>query len=637
MKLFNQILSLSLWVIFTWGCVSCDTRNAPVPPQKTDSKAQGEQSETIEPQVEPESEGSTQKQSSIPVEKSPEQPETTSDPEEDHADHDHDRESQANTDSQDSGPEPIPLSDKVKVDTEAKEVVVPCLFVSPTQALEVFACHIEGPAHEAVVVFRASGEDIYLGLMELGLRGPEFWDATSRVAQGKPDVRYTLGDRVVVLLRWKQNGEQFEYPAEKLMRESFLGTSPFVRGFTFSAVEIPIGDPPVKKVPSRVEITMGGATRGEKAVESILFHANDLREITPWMPPLEIHPTVLPDIKKLVEEDVECELVIQLVSGEVELLQVARRHEKDEARRKLLTQWMPQAEKIDQVKKEYAELVQKMNELVFKGEAAKTEEEATKIALEVQKIFAQGRLEKKVLEIWSLYLNLYVEQEKLRTNSLESKTEEDLGPISMAKASLERFQYELKFLEIERKAIEIQYSEEVLSEKNKLILEGLAHRLEALKHESYLPLAKNEIEEVRLRLKELDPKEDRYHIRLLEEKELEMKAALLQIQAKRDELLTLDQENHARSEGKWNDIQEEVIKKRLFAQSRLRWADKEREKVQVLSDIRWAENFLSDESLPDERRKEQEEALKNHTAKLKAIDEEIKKLKAEVDKGSSGK
>ena len=55
----------------------------------------------------------------------------------------------------------------------------------------------------------------------------------------------------------------------------------------------------------------------------------------------------------------------------------------------------------------------------------------------------------------------------------------------------------------------------------------------------------------------------------------------------------------------------------------------------MLSDIRWAENFLSDEGLPDERRKEQEEALKKHTVKLKAIEEEIKTLKAEVDKGAS--
>lgn len=533
--------------------------------------------------------------------------------------------------------EPPRLSDRVKVDAEAHRVVIPCEFVTPTQALEVFACHEEGPVHETVVVFRASGEDIYLGLLELGLRGPDFWNATSRVARGKPDVRYTLGDRVVVLLRFSRDGDVIELPAEKLMRETRLGTTPFVRGFTFSGAEVPVGDPPTMQIPRRVEITMGGPTRGEKAVDSILFHPNDVQELTPWVPALEIHPDHLPVIREMIEAGSSCELVLQGVSGEAELTRLARRHEEDPARRELLTAWLPVAEKIDRLKKSLASELEKMLELVAKGEVVSDPAEATRLATELQALVAGQRLERQVLEIWSLYLEHYVDQERLRTESLESGEEVDERAVMLATSSLERLRYELRFLAVEREALEIESRNAVLEEKDKLLLEGLAHRMEALQHESYLPLARSELDDLRRRLRDLDPGEDAYHVRLLEEKVLELEASRRQMQARRDHLLNLSEEKRARAAGEWQERRESLLELRRQILERLELADRHREKVEVLADMRWAENFLSDESLPESRRKKEEQNLVDLEKRLKELEAAIEALEKKVQAAAEKK
>ena len=78
---------------------------------------------------------------------------------------------------------------RIQIDIEAGEVSIPCLFVNPTQRLEVFACHNSGPTHETVLAFREIGEDIYTALLELGFRSPDsFWNVTRDATLSNTDI-----------------------------------------------------------------------------------------------------------------------------------------------------------------------------------------------------------------------------------------------------------------------------------------------------------------------------------------------------------------------------------------------------------------------------------------------------------------
>ena len=392
------------------------------------------------------------------------------------------------------------ISAVVEINEQEGELRVPCLFVNPTQALEVFGCHWFGPAHETVVAYLAEGRAIFDGLVRLGLRSPKFWNASLRVGEGRPDVRYTLGDRVVAFLRWEHEGKLHFLPAEKILREIGTGFSPFIRGFTFSGQEVLVGDPPRPGIAPHVEITIGGPTRGEKAVTSILFHPNDLRELTRWIAPLEIDSKELPDLRELVEKQIRCTLVLRKVVGEAALLDLALKYERDADRRSFLTSLRPIAGEIDLRKAAYARLVQRIIDLTAQDEKTLADPDAlAKVEEELLELIGGGRLERDVLGIWQLYLKLFLAQETFRRRVLET---DGLGELMLEQVRRlnERLSFEPRFVDLELQILNLHTQETPLSEKNRLLVEAFGFELEQRRHEAELPLAQLNLMPLRLRI-----------------------------------------------------------------------------------------------------------------------------------------
>ena len=121
----------------------------------------------------------------------------------------------------------------IEIDRERGEIRFPCRFVNPTRQIEVLACHKTGPAHETVVEFDVTGEQLYRAMLEIGCRPSDYWNATS-----PSDFLRNQGDRVFVLLRWTWEGKERELPAEALLADGDSGFPSFIRGFSFSAFDV---------------------------------------------------------------------------------------------------------------------------------------------------------------------------------------------------------------------------------------------------------------------------------------------------------------------------------------------------------------------------------------------------------------
>src|SRR5690606_23301655 len=121
----------------------------------------------------------------------------------------------------------------VEIDRERLEVRVPSSFVNPSRQIEVFACHRTGPTHETVLKFDVDGNTLYRALLAIGCRPTDIWNATS-----PSDFLRNQGDRILLLVRWEENGKVREAPAEFLLEEGDTGWLAFLRGFSFSAFDV---------------------------------------------------------------------------------------------------------------------------------------------------------------------------------------------------------------------------------------------------------------------------------------------------------------------------------------------------------------------------------------------------------------
>lgn len=206
-----------------------------------------------------------------------------------------------------------PAAAEIKVDPAAREVSLPFVFIDPAQAIEVFACGPGGPTHETVIVFTASGGELAAALASIGCRAETAWEASS-----PQDFTLTQGDRVLVLLRWDRDGEEFEAAAEDLIWRTGEDLPELVHGFSYAGRTITAGDPPRTRVPDSVEITVGGTGR-QSAVASLLVHPTALSFLADHVSALELNPRFADEVGRLAAHKRGGTMVLRLVT-ERELL-----------------------------------------------------------------------------------------------------------------------------------------------------------------------------------------------------------------------------------------------------------------------------------------------------------------------------
>ncbi|MBI4582860.1 MAG: hypothetical protein HY717_02330 [Planctomycetes bacterium] len=519
----------------------------------------------------------------------------------------------------------------VQIDKEAGEVLVPCHFVNPTRRIEVFACHLSGPTHETVVAFSSRGEELYHAILALGLNPPSFWNATR-----ERELRWNLGDRVLISLRWEWKGKTREVPAEKLLRDPLrdpdLGFSPFIRGFTFSGEKIPLGEPPQLQIPGAVEITIGDPTRQSLSFK-LLFHPNDLEELTPWMGPLDIDPKALPDLEALVSEKVPATLVIRRLAGEAELLSMARRFEKEPERLELLSSLAPLAEEIDARKSSYAAMVKEMQALLEKGgdPAKLAPEERDRIAGRLVKLQKEGHLEAARLR--HLYFKVFDAQEKFKAEAIRQLGKE-LEP-EVLQATQNRYAhglaYETRLAAIDVELSRLEAAPQPLSEKDELLRQALHFDQDVLLYERDLFWNRNELESVRQRMKELAPADHGYTLKLFQEEEGRVQAEIRQIQWKIEEVRTRAEENRLRASGEWLARRDQVVARRKKALLGIELGELESKRVELLADLRWKENDLEKDQDNPEKLAQHRASLKELKEQKKALEEQMRGKKAEFD------
>ncbi len=509
---------------------------------------------------------------------------------------------------------------RLEVDREAREVHIPAFFVSATQRLEVFACHETGPTHETVVAFKVDGEQIYRALLEVGFRPPDaFWNAT-----GPHEVRRTLGDRAIVLLRWTWKGETREVPGESVIRDSEARFPLFVRGFTFVAEKRLMGDPPVERVPPAVEVTVGDPNR-QGSVSSLLFHPNDLEELTPWMPPLEVDPDALEDFEQLVEQQVPCTVVVRRIDSEADLIDAVASYVEDPSRRALLEKLRPLARAVDELKARYTARVKTIRELLEQdGDDAKRDAIAERLDREVR----EGRAE--AARIHEAYIGLFAEQEKFRAERLAART--DLEPEIRA-MSVARYEhgvaYEPRLAELRALIAEIDARGDP-DEKTALERRALEHDLDRLPLERTLFWARDHLADVTRRLDHDATKNDTYLRDLLVEDRMKTLADIRAIRGQIALLATQSEELRARIAGSWEGIEEKNLERRRGAERAIELAGLERDLVETMAELRWLRNFT--ETGPG---REGDDAAKRAelTERKKELESSIAALRKELGDG----
>ncbi len=202
---------------------------------------------------------------------------------------------------------------ELKVDPAAREVSLPFVFIDPAQAIEVFACGPGGPTHETVILFTASGGDLAAALASIGCRDETAWQAAS-----PQDFTLTQADRVLVLLRWDRDGEQFEAAAEDLIWRTGEDLPELLHGFSFAGRKITAGDPPRTRVSDSVEITVGGTGR-QSAVTSLLVHPTALSFLADHVSALELNPRFGDEVRHMAAHRRGGTMVMRFVT-ESELL-----------------------------------------------------------------------------------------------------------------------------------------------------------------------------------------------------------------------------------------------------------------------------------------------------------------------------
>lgn len=521
----------------------------------------------------------------------------------------------------------------IRVDRARGEVVFPCKFVNPSRLLEVFACHEQGPVHETVVAFSASGTSLYRALQEIGLRSASYWNGTS-----PQDFLENQGDKVLVSVRWKDGGQVREMPAEALLLDGPSGYPCFVRGFSVSArgYALPETTEPAankdSQFPLVVEITLGASNRQSPSY-SLLVHPTNLPRMLPWMLPPELDERTIGDHKRLVEEGVLAELAIRKVSSESELLEFARSADRArglDERAAVYEAWFPIAAEIDRLKAEYECLLAEAKALMGSGEPEELPEAERRARGErALELLRRGRWLSARIE--ERYLHLYALQEELKAAWVEKR--EDVSPeireeaIVLARCG---FAYEPKLaaLRAALAAVELPESGYAPGER-KLRRDVIERELQILELERQEKLAEANLRHVRRRIAALEPS-DTYLAELFGEDVRHFEAVIRASKAKRRIARTEIAELTAALEGDWEAKQAEVLAERARAQTELQVAEAEEQLNSVLMEIRYAKNDLASD-IPD-RQASARKRLEENLEKKKMLEERIQELRSALER-----
>lgn len=550
-----------------------------------------------------------------------------------------------------SSPTPVPgpaeppgletTPEGIRIDRARGEIRFPCVFVNPTRALEVFACHEQGPTHETVVAFRVGGAAIYRALRAIGLRSARYWNGTS-----PQDFLENQGDRVLVLLRWERAGQARELPAEALLLDGAAGYPHFVRGFSVSAGARPLSEleehgeeareetrPPSDgepEIPQVAEITLGASNRQSPAY-SLLVHPTNFPRILPWTSPPQFDEKTLGDHRALVEEGVPAELVIRKVSSELQVLEAARAADRArglEERVPAYDSWIPIAAEIDRLKADYEALLAEARSLLASGDPRTLPEEEKRARAERGiGLLRRGRWLCAAIE--ERYLRLYALQEEVKAAWVERR--EDLpkdarDEVLVLVRSGVAFEPKLAARRFEIAALELPSSVSPPGER-KLRTDIARKEIDLLELERQGLLAEANLHHVRSRIAGLGP-DDGYLGELLGEDARHFETAIRGLAAKRRAARTEIAEFQGILEGDWEEKRAAVLAERARAAKELELADAEGERNAALVEIRWARSDLAS-GMPD-REAAARERLERALEKKKDLEDRIAKLRKEL-------
>jgi len=507
------------------------------------------------------------------------------------------------------------ISRKVEVDRERGEVRIHAWFVQPTRVLEVFACHESGPVWETVLAFDAGGEEIYEALRAVGFRGPEYWNLGSG-----NDLRLVGGDRAVIWLRWEVGRQVREIPAEDILLAEGTGEPLFVRGFSFAAKRVLLGDPPKLAIPTAVEFTIGGTSR-QGAVFSMLYHANDLAEMVNWLPAPEVNMKMIPETS--LGAKAPCTLIIRRLKREQDLVELALRLESSPERRAVREIQRPIAIRIDSLKGQFREATEKIRATLEVHESRTDMSEGERIL-----IFRRTRTEvahrnRLAHEIREQYLRLWDCEENHKYRKLKNDPHLDSDRKAWVEMAYRNgFRFELAIAEKRREIAALAEDDAGGSvEQRGLLQKALLKEIEVIQQERERRWGKFRLEvETRPKLKSLDPREDVYLIRLFREQELRDLASMRKFRAEVESGWTEARRLRAQAKGTLEGIRGEIEKSQKQAESIMILAKAELYRVELMEKIRWAEHEDSGDRIT-RLRKDLEQTL-----------EKVKDLRAAVER-----
>lgn len=560
----------------------------------------------------------------------------------------------------------------LEIDREGGEVRFPCRFVNPSRILEVFACHNSGPAHETVVELDVSGPEIYKALIAIGARPASYWNA-----MGPDHFDRNQGDRFLVLVRWEHRGERHELPAESLLTDGQTEFPMLVRGFSFGArgrapgpetapaageardgeeglpgrdgTEEPANAdgsaaPAVDEaelrairetgVPRAIEISLGASLR-QRPSHPLLTHPTTSRRLQPWMLAPYLDLRAVPYHRELVEKEVPATLILRRLRSEASLVEIARAEALSRGldAQALYAAVLPIAREIDELKGRYEALIREGRALLARGKEleARGAEEKLAAAQAARQLFARGawlgaRIEER-------YLAWYGLEEELKVAWIEQRT--DL-PAELRQEAVVlgrsgfRFEPEMARREVQAAELDLPDAPGLPAEKS--LRRQAAHKeIESLGIERDLALSRASHEAAAARARELAEKKEAYVLRLFEEEKERWAIEIRRHEARgalaRSELAEI----RGLLDGSWEARRDVVMRQRRRAERSLELTQLETRLLEALEEIRWSENDLAADDVPERQKgaAERLEAARKQEAELRGP---IERLRKEIDK-----
>jgi hypothetical protein len=303
------------------------------------------------------------------------------------------------------------------------------------------------------------------------------------------------------------------------------------------------------------------------------------------------------------------------VSGEVELLAIARQHEKEASRRELLdTRLLPVAREIDALKAEHVARIERIQSILDRVEAQGGDEDPDRQrqdSLELEEEMRRGRA--SVALIWERYLELYSRQESFKVETLRQRKDLHAEVLERASTSFEHgFKTELAIARVQfRQAMTANAYE------NDIAIIDLDRDNFWRAHDA--DQSRRRLEEMR----QEEGRDDCYLCQILHETVLKREAEVRRDGARKLVLASYSTEYRARVDGTWEQKKAKIILRRRQAEERVDLEKLELGRVQILSDIRWTRNFLAD---ADRDQKEIDELQE----KLARLEEQENRLKDDI-------